>query len=125
MVHLAGVNRLTASASPFAVPAGPETDGLTDVGGDALGAADVERQARPGKPRVELLAAQEAGQPARTRQQLDRLADDRLNQGLPGPAKVGGLGVGRRVRGGGARSIAGIAGLVVAGTVAEPVQLHA
>ena len=40
MVHLAGASRLAASAGPFAVPAGPQTDGLADVGRDALAVAD-------------------------------------------------------------------------------------
>src|SRR5690349_1653377 len=124
MVHLAGASRLAASAGPFAVPAGPQTDGLADVGRDALAVADVQRQARPGQPRVELLAAQEAGQPARTRQQLDRLADDRLYQRIPGPA---GTGSSRTQNARGLRRGAAVTRLVIAwrslpGTVAEPAE---
>jgi hypothetical protein len=57
VVDLAGAGGLAAAAGPFAVPAA-EPDGVADPGRDSLAVADVERQAVPGQPRAEQLAAQ-------------------------------------------------------------------
>ena len=51
-----------------------QDDRVADRGRDGLAVPDVQRQARPAKPRAELPAAQERRQPARTRQQVGRLA---------------------------------------------------
>ena len=50
--------------------------------------ADVQRQARAAEAGAELPAAQERRQPARTRQQVHSLADDRALEGLPRPRGV-------------------------------------
>ena len=59
VVDLAGPGGLAAPAGPFAV-LGAEADGFADVGGDGAAVADVQRQARGGQPRVELLPPQVA-----------------------------------------------------------------
>src|SRR5579859_1131303 len=76
VVDLAGGGGLGAPAGPLAVLV-PQGDGVPDGGRDGVAVADVERQAGPVQPAgAELLAAQEAGQPARAGQQVHGLADD-------------------------------------------------
>jgi len=77
MVHLAGGGGLVAAAGPAAVLVAQD-DGVPDRGRDVPGDPDVQRQARPGQPGAELPAAQERGQPARTRDQIHRLTSDHL-----------------------------------------------
>ena len=50
--------------------------------------ADVQGRAGRARPGAEVTAAQEDGQPARTRQQVRGLADDGLLDRLPGPGGV-------------------------------------
>src|SRR5271166_2457527 len=139
MVHLAGRRGLAAAAGPPAVLVA-QGDGVADPGGDGLGVADVQRQARPGQAGAELPAPQERRQPARTRQQVHRLADDGALQGLPRPRGVpvrcplaATLVAAGAVRAGALPRAAGtvLAGTVAAagagagagaGVVAEPVQ---
>ena len=115
MVHLAGRGGLVAAAGPPAMLV-PQDDRAADRGRDVLADPDVQRQARPAEPGTQLPAPQEARQAARTRDQVDRFADDGLLEGLPGAGGVlAGRGVGalragppscrlRCCRGGGARA---------------------
>ncbi len=100
VMYLARAGGLVTAAGPPAVVV-PQDDRATDRGRDVPGDPDVQRQARAAQPGPQLLAAQEARQPARTRQEIDRLADHRLLKGFPG------------------------AGGVRRGPVAEPVELDA
>ena len=72
----------------------PQGHRVADPGRDGLGVPDVQRQARPAQPRPELLAAQEAGQPARPGQQVHGLAHGRLTayccRGTSTPRRTGG-----------------------------------
>ena len=111
----------------------PEGDGVADPGRDGLGEPDVQRQARPAQPRAELPPPQERRQPARPREQVHGLADDRALQGLPRQGGIRGAAgtagaAGRRRRcrravAAGARAAAAV--VAAAGVVAEPVQLDA
>ena len=112
VVHVARRRGLVAAAGPPAL-AVPQGHRVTDPGRDRLGIPDIQRQARPAQPHAELPAAQEARQPARARQQVHRLADDRLLQRRPGRRGV------RSRRG--ARSLSGR----VPASAAVPVQFHA
>src|SRR5690348_6300639 len=87
VVDLARSRGLPAAAGPFAVLTA-EADRVADTRRDGLAVADVQRQAGAAEPRVELLTAEERRDPAGSGQQLDRLADDRLHQGLPGPVRA-------------------------------------
>src|SRR5208282_4819494 len=82
MVDLTGRGGLEAAAREAAVLV-PQPDRVPDARGDILAIADVQGQAGAAEAGAELAAAQERRQPARTRQQVDCLADDRLLQGLP------------------------------------------
>src|SRR6185437_9704718 len=87
VVDLACSRGLPAAAGPFAVLTA-EADRVADTRRDGLAVADVQRQAGAAEPGVELLTAEERRDPAGSGQQLDRLADDRLHQGLPGPVSA-------------------------------------
>src|SRR6266568_3804823 len=82
VMHLAGGGGLVAAAGEPAALV-PQDDGAADRGRDVAADADVQRQARPAQPGAELPAAEERGEPARTRHEGDGLADDGLLQGVP------------------------------------------
>jgi uncharacterized protein YciI len=77
MVHFAGRRGLITAAGPLAV-AVPGLDRGADPGRDIVTKANVQGLAGAAEPGAELAAAQEARQPAGTRQQLDGCADDLL-----------------------------------------------
>jgi hypothetical protein len=83
---------LIAPAGPPAV-AVAQDHGVADPGRDGLEVADVQRQTGTAQPDAHLAAAQEAGQPARTREEVHCLADDRTLDGFPGPRGIRGAGV--------------------------------
>src|ERR1039458_527016 len=149
----AGMSRLTPTSSgrlgparrapscsrrqKLASPPGPDTKATAlpmIFRSRALPPPDVRRRARPGRRATELLAAQEAGQPARTRYQGYGLANDLPFQGITaarrrrhrtgqrdligpgGPGRRGGRG-GRGRRGGVRGWVAAGAGVVAAGSV--------
>src|ERR1035441_105138 len=136
VVDLAAGRGLVAAAGEPAVLV-PLDHHAADRGRDVPADPDVQRQARPGQPGTELLAAQEAGQPARTRYQGYGLANDLPFQGITaarrrrhrtgqrdllgpgGPGRRGGRGGrGGRGRRGGVRGwVAAGAGVVAAGSV--------
>src|ERR1035441_5196031 len=114
---------LVAAAGPLAELV-PQLDRVADRGRDIIAVPDIQGKARAGQAGAELLAAQEAGQPAWARDQGDSLADDGALESLAAePGRGGqqdlkglrGTGVqGSRVGGGrgrGGRSgVTGVAG---------------
>src|SRR6185437_15286501 len=83
VVDLAGLGGLVAPARPLAVLIAQQHR-VADPRRDRLGVPDVQRQAGAAEAGAELPAAQEARQPARSRQQVDGLADDGLLERGPG-----------------------------------------
>jgi len=77
MVHFTGCGGLVAAAGPAAVLVAQD-DRAADRGRDLGAAPDVQGQAGPGQAAAELPDAQEAGQPAGARDQVDGLCDSLL-----------------------------------------------
>jgi hypothetical protein len=77
LTHAVNVCLKEVSAGPLAELV-PGLDRVADRGRDIIAVPDIQGQAWPGQPRAELLPPQEAGQAARTGDQRDGLADDRL-----------------------------------------------
>src|SRR5271165_3851826 len=128
VVDLAGAGGLVVPPGPLAVLVAQD-DRVADARGDRLGVPDVQRQAGAGQPGAELPAPQERRQPARTRDQVHRLADDRLLEGLPRQRGVRGGHILAAVAVAVAAVAAVAAGAAVPGAavaravVPEPVQL--
>src|SRR5450755_4257221 len=91
VVDLAGRGGLVAAAGPLAELV-PKLDRVADRGRDVVAVPDIQGQTRAGQAGAELLAAQEAGQPAGTGDQGDSLADDGAFESLA--AEPGGVGGG-------------------------------
>jgi hypothetical protein len=89
VVDLAGRGGLVAAAGPLAELV-PQLDRVADRGRDVVAVPDIQGQARAGQAGAELLAAQEAGQPAGARDQGDGLADDEPFEGLAAEPGRGG-----------------------------------
>src|ERR1035437_6270257 len=78
-----------AAAGPLAELV-PQLDRVADRGRDIIAVPDIQGKARAGQAGAELLAAQEAGQPAWARDQGDSLADDGALESLAAEPGRGG-----------------------------------
>src|ERR1035437_4815464 len=89
VVDLTRRGGLVAAAGPLAELV-PQLDRVADRGRDIVAVPDIQGQARAGQAGAELLAAQEAGQPAWARDQGDSLADDGAFESLAAEPGRGG-----------------------------------